>query len=59
MLIPDMRGFGDSDKPAGEEGYDDRALTREARALVKEIGFGGGRPLILAAHDMGAPPALI
>ena len=59
VLIPDMRGFGDSDKPAGDVGYDNRALVEEARALVKQIGFGGGRPLILAAHDMGAPPALI
>ena len=59
VLIPDMRGFGDSDKPAGDAGYDNRALARECRALVREIGFGGGRPLILAAHDMGAPPALI
>lgn len=59
VLIPDMRGFGDSDKPDGDEGYDNRALAKEFRALVKEIGFGGGRPLILAAHDMGAPPALI
>ena len=59
VLIPDMRGFGDSDKPAGDFGYDNRALAEEFRALVREIGFGGGSPLILAAHDMGAPPALI
>jgi pimeloyl-ACP methyl ester carboxylesterase len=59
VLIPDMRGFGDSDKPAGVVGYDNRALAEEFRALVQGIGFGGGRPLILAAHDMGAPPALI
>ncbi|NPD69024.1 alpha/beta hydrolase (plasmid) [Lichenicola cladoniae] len=59
VLIPDMRGFGDSDKPAGNDGYDNRALANECRALVRQIGFGGGRKLILAAHDMGAPPALI
>jgi pimeloyl-ACP methyl ester carboxylesterase len=59
VLVPDMRGFGDSDKPAGDVGYDNRALAEEFRALVREIGFGKGRPLILAAHDMGAPPALI
>src|SRR5688572_16554963 len=38
VLIPDMRGFGDSDKPAGEEGYDNRALAHECRSLVQEIG---------------------
>jgi pimeloyl-ACP methyl ester carboxylesterase len=59
VLVPDMRGFGDSDKPAGTEGYDARALAEEFRALVRQIGFGEGKPVILAAHDMGAPPALL
>ncbi len=59
VLVPDMRGFGDSDKPAGTNGYDGRALAEEFRALVHQIGFGAGRPLTLAAHDMGAPPALL
>jgi pimeloyl-ACP methyl ester carboxylesterase len=59
VLVPDMRGYGDSAKPAGTDGYDARALAEEFRALVRQIGFGGDKPLILAAHDMGAPPALI
>jgi pimeloyl-ACP methyl ester carboxylesterase len=59
VLVPDMRGYGDSDKPAGNEGYDARALSEEMRALVGEIGFGRSRAIILAAHDMGALPALI
>lgn len=59
VLVPDMRGFGDSDKPDGVVGYDARALAEEFRALVAAIGFGGGQSLIVAAHDMGAPPALI
>lgn len=59
VLVPDMRGFGDSDKPEGDKGYDARALAEECRALVAAIGFGGGRPAIIAAHDMGAPPALL
>ena len=59
VLVPDMRGYGDSDKPAGTEGYDARALAEEFRALVRKIGFGTGRPLTLVAHDMGAPPALL
>ncbi len=59
VLVPDMRGFGDSDKPEGDKGYDARSLAEECRALVAAIGFGGGRPAIIAAHDMGAPPALI
>ena len=59
ILVPDMRGYGDSDKPAGTEGYDARALSEEFRELVRQIEFGAGRPLIVAAHDMGAPPALL
>ncbi|MCW6510025.1 alpha/beta fold hydrolase [Lichenifustis flavocetrariae] len=59
VLVPDMRGFGDSDKPDGVEGYDARALSQECRALVASIGFRAGKPVIHAAHDMGALPALI
>lgn len=59
VLAPDMRGYGDSDKPAGIEGYDARALAEEFRRLVAALGFGDGAPLVIAAHDMGAPGALI
>lgn len=59
VLVSDMRGYGDSDKPAGNAGYDARALALECRALVASTGFGSGRPIVLAAHDMGALPALI
>jgi pimeloyl-ACP methyl ester carboxylesterase len=59
VLVPDMRGYGDSDKPAGDAGYDSAALAEEFRSLVGQIGFGTGRPLTLIAHDMGAPPALL
>jgi pimeloyl-ACP methyl ester carboxylesterase len=59
VLVPDMRGYGDSDKPAGNVGYDGRALAEDFRALVRRIGFGAGRPIVLVAHDMGAPPALL
>ncbi len=43
----------------GIEGYDGRALAEEFRALVREIGFGSGRPPTLVAHDTGAPPAIL
>ena len=59
VLIPDMRGYGDSDKPEGTNGYDARSLANEGRALVQELRFGQGKPIIHAAHDMGALPALI
>jgi pimeloyl-ACP methyl ester carboxylesterase len=59
VLVPDMRGYGDSDKPDGTDGYDARALSEECRKLVASIGFGGSKNFIQAAHDMGALPALI
>jgi pimeloyl-ACP methyl ester carboxylesterase len=59
VLIPDMRGYGDSDKPEGTTGYDARSLANETRALVEKLGFGNGKRIIQAAHDMGALPALI
>lgn len=59
VLVPDMRGFGDSDKPEGIDGYDALSLAHEFRALVKALDFGRDRPLTIAAHDMGAPPALL
>jgi pimeloyl-ACP methyl ester carboxylesterase len=59
VLVPDMRGYGDSDKPAGIRGYDGRALAQEFRSLVGQLAFGRGKPLTLVAHDVGAPPALI
>jgi pimeloyl-ACP methyl ester carboxylesterase len=59
VLVPDMRGYGDSDKPAGTAGYDGRNLAEDFRALVDQIQFGNGRPLTVVAHDMGAPPALL
>lgn len=59
VLVPDMRGYGDSDKPGGTQGYDARALAEEFRTLARQIGFGGGKPITLVAHDMGAPPALL
>jgi pimeloyl-ACP methyl ester carboxylesterase len=59
ILVPDMRGYGDSDKPAGDAGYDGAALAEEFRSLADQIGFGAERALTLIAHDMGAPPALL
>jgi len=59
VLIPDMLGYGDSDKPTEDERYDARALAGLYRALVNKTGFGAGRPLFVVAHDMGATSALL
>ncbi len=54
VLVPDMRGYGDSDKPA--MGYDGHTLVEDFRQLVQQLGF---QQLRIVAHDMGAPPALL
>lgn len=59
VLSPDMRGYGDSDKPPGTTGYDGLALMEDFRDLVHQLNFGKGSPITIAAHDMGAPPALL
>lgn len=54
VIAPDMRGYGDSDKP--EHGYDARTLAEDFHQLMHQLGFNS---IFIAAHDMGAPPALI
>lgn len=54
VIAPDMRGYGDSDKPTS--GYDARSLCEDFHQLVQQLGF---EKIHLVAHDMGAPPALL
>jgi pimeloyl-ACP methyl ester carboxylesterase len=54
VIAPDMRGYGDSDKP--EQGYDAQTLAEDLRHLLQQLGFNQAH---LVAHDMGAPPALL
>ena len=54
VIAPDMRGYGDSQKP--ESGYDARTLAEDFRSLIHQLGFS---KIFIVAHDMGAPPALI
>ncbi|ABD12327.1 putative hydrolase or acyltransferase of alpha/beta superfamily [Frankia casuarinae] len=59
VLVIDMLGYGDSDKPGGTDPYSARALAEQVRALTARSGFGAGRPILHVGHDMGAPPALL
>lgn len=54
VIAPDMRGYGDSDKP--DHGYDAQSLMNDFRELTRQLGF---ERLGIVAHDMGAPPALL
>jgi pimeloyl-ACP methyl ester carboxylesterase len=49
LVMPDLRGYGDSDKPL--DGYDKRTMARDIRELARHL----GHPRIhLCGHDRGA-----
>lgn len=52
VIAPDMRGYGDSDKPTS--GYDARTVADDVYRLVRQLGF---RRIFLVGHDMGTFPA--
>lgn len=49
LVMPDLRGYGDSDKPL--EGYDKRTMAQDIRALARHL---GDARFALAGHDRGA-----
>ena len=49
VIVPDMRGFGYSDKPLA--GYDTRSAASDIFELAKSLGHGH---VALVAHDIGA-----
>ncbi len=48
VIAPDMRGVGESDKPAG--GYDKKNMAVDMHELMKQLGFHN---INLAGHDIG------
>ena len=52
LVVPDLRGFGDSEKPAGP--YDNRTAAEDVYQLARAL----GHPRFdLVGHDVGAPVA--
>jgi haloacetate dehalogenase len=53
VICPDLRGYGDSDKPAedGEDTYSKRTMAADVVALAKALGH---ERFALAGHDRGA-----
>jgi haloacetate dehalogenase len=49
VVAPDLRGYGDSDRPAG--GYDKRTMAADVAQLIESLGIG---PVVLVGHDRGA-----
>jgi haloacetate dehalogenase len=58
VVCPDLRGYGDSDKPPGGEDHADyskRAMARDQVEVMSALGF---ERFAVAAHDRGARVAL-
>jgi pimeloyl-ACP methyl ester carboxylesterase len=57
VICPDLRGYGDSDKPAAEtpDVYSKRAMARDVVELVRGLGF---ERFAVVGHDRGALVAL-
>jgi len=56
LIAPDLRGYGDSDRPASDASvehapYSKREMAKDAVALMRSLGYGRFRVL---AHDRGA-----
>jgi pimeloyl-ACP methyl ester carboxylesterase len=48
VIAPDLRGLGESGKPAG--GYDKKTMATDIHELVKKLGYNS---INLAGHDIG------
>jgi pimeloyl-ACP methyl ester carboxylesterase len=48
IIAPDMRGLGDSSRPAS--GYDKKTIAADIHELVKALGY---KQIYLAGHDIG------
>jgi hypothetical protein len=52
VIVPDLRGLGDSSKPVA--GYDGNTTAEDICQLVSQLGFN---KIFLVAHDIGAQTA--
>ncbi|HEY7647960.1 MAG TPA: alpha/beta fold hydrolase, partial [Methylomirabilota bacterium] len=48
VVAPDLRGYGDSDRPAA--GYDKRTMAADVADLIRTLGLA---PVVLVGHDRG------
>jgi pimeloyl-ACP methyl ester carboxylesterase len=52
VVVPDLRGLGDSSKPT--TGYDGKTVAEDIHQLVTQLGF---KSIFLAGHDIGTQVA--
>ncbi len=53
-VAPDMRGYGDSDKPAAANAYNQVEIVNDIIGLIPALGF---ETAIVLGHDWGGPTA--
>jgi epoxide hydrolase 4 len=53
-VAPDLRGYGESDKPSGPAHYKSSLIAGDVAALVRSLGVGA---VPVVGHDWGAPIA--
>lgn len=54
VILPDLRGYGDSDKPAGDAGhrcYSKRSMAQDVARLLQALGYSR---FAFVGHDRGA-----
>jgi pimeloyl-ACP methyl ester carboxylesterase len=56
VAVPDVRGYGGSDKPHAIEAYDMKSITDDIAGLITAL---GEKQAILIGHDWGAPIAWV
>ncbi|HEX7477568.1 MAG TPA: alpha/beta hydrolase [Polyangiales bacterium] len=54
VVAPDLRGFGDSDKPQAVSAYDQVELAADVAGLIDAL---GEQRAVVVGHDWGAPAA--
>ncbi len=54
VAVPDVRGYGGSDKPDAIAAYDMAAMCADAAGIIEAL---GSEPAVVIGHDWGAPIA--
>ncbi|HMD54688.1 MAG TPA: alpha/beta hydrolase [Phycisphaerae bacterium] len=49
VIAPDLRGFGDSQRPPG--GYDKKTMAKDIHGLIHQLGYQ--QPVVVVGHDIG------
>lgn len=54
VVLPDIRGYGQSSKPHGVAQYAKSAMARDMVSVMDQLGYGAQQPFYVVGHDRGA-----